>query len=55
MMIMLNSTEKRSAISAVMMVLAVLVMGGIAKSEVASHLAQIIHIADWAGAIPLGK
>ena len=50
-----KSSGKRSAVSAVMMVLAVLVMGAIAKSESASHLAQMIRIADTNGVSPLIK
>lgn len=50
-----RSSEKRSAVSAVMMVLAVLVMGAITKSEGASHLDQMIRIDDTNGGRPLVK
>jgi hypothetical protein len=47
-----NSNRKRSAISAITMVVAVLAIGAIAKSEAAaSHLAQIIRISDNDSAI----
>ena len=50
-----KSSPKRSAISAVMMVLAVLVVGGTAKSRGASCLAQMVHIADTGGEVPLAR
>jgi len=55
MRIHFKSSEKRSAFSALMTVLAVLAIGAIAKSEGAAHLAQMIHIANSDGAAHLVK
>jgi hypothetical protein len=50
-----KSSGKRSAFSALMTVLAVLVIGAIAKSEGAAHLAQVINIAYTGSAAHLAK